>query len=128
MRGASVTQGSDICSLGLVLYRLLTGRNPYPPEIDGDHGLPRAVCDRAAVVLMALRKDPARHCTPAKQMADELFRPLEHRPVQARRGAWGMRASRFLLPVATCAWRPTSPWGVTPQAQNTGSACACRSV
>ncbi len=46
---------------------------------------------------MALRKDPALRYASAEHLADDLFRHLEHLPVQARRGAWGYRASRFLL-------------------------------
>ena len=118
VRGGPITPASDLYSLGVVLYRLLTGTDPYPADLASDYELARAICDleplppsRApglpdrpgipadldAVVLMALRKDPARRYASAEQLADDLFRHLEHLPVQARRGAWGYRASRFLL-------------------------------
>jgi tetratricopeptide (TPR) repeat protein/predicted Ser/Thr protein kinase len=124
VRGDAITPASDIYSLGVVLYRLLTGASPYPAATTtSDYELARAICDTEpappsrtrtapqlqpgerrrlhadldAVVLTALRKDPAHRYASAEQLADDIFRHLEHLPVQARRGAWGYRASRFVL-------------------------------
>lgn len=119
VRGEEITPASDIFSLGVVLYRLLTQTSPYAEAITGsDFELGKAICDTEppppsqgaermlrrqlsgdldAVVLMALRKDPKRRYASAEQLSDDLFRHLEGLPVQARRGAWSYRAGRFVL-------------------------------
>lgn len=119
VRGDAATPASDVFSLGVVLYRLLTHASPYPDSATGsDYALRQAICDtdalapsrRAepplrrrlrgdldAVLLMALRKDPARRYASAEALGDDVFRHLEGLPVQARRGAWSHRAGRFLL-------------------------------
>jgi eukaryotic-like serine/threonine-protein kinase len=123
VRGGEITPASDIYSLGVVLYRLLTNASPYPAEAsDSPYELTRAICDTEpvlpsaaaaasepesvrrrlrgdldAVVMMALRKDPARRYATAEAMSEDLFRHLEGLPVQARRGAWSYRAGRFML-------------------------------
>jgi eukaryotic-like serine/threonine-protein kinase len=121
VRGEPVTPASDIYSLGVVLYRLLTQASPYGRATDDSYALARAICDtepvrpsrapgdapRAlrrelegdldAMVLMALRKDPPHRYASAEALADDVFRHLEGLPVQARRGAWSYRAGRFVL-------------------------------
>ncbi|HJV61162.1 MAG TPA: serine/threonine-protein kinase, partial [Albitalea sp.] len=119
VRGQAITPASDIFSLGVVLYRLLTDGSPYPAATTGSgYELSKAICDTEpappsqgaqrlsrrrlrgdldAVVLMALRKEPQRRYASAEQLSDDLFRHLEGLPVQARRGAWSYRAGRFVL-------------------------------
>ena len=122
VRGGEITPASDIYSLGVVLYRLLTKTSPYGRATgDSHYELARAICDTEpappstaalaqpesvrrqlrgdldAVVMMALRKDPSRRYASAEAMSEDLFRHLEGLPVQARRGAWSYRAGRFLL-------------------------------
>jgi len=123
LRGGEVGPASDIYSLGVVLYRLLARCSPYRGAV-GSYQLAAAICetlppapstvaepadgdrrawrrrlrgDLDAVVMKALSKAPAERYASAMQIADDLFRHLEHLPVQARPRAWPYRAQRFLL-------------------------------
>jgi eukaryotic-like serine/threonine-protein kinase len=94
-RGAQVDQTSDLYSVGVVLYEMLTGQVPFtgdtPLEIAMKHlsEVPRPPSelrpevphDLDSIVLRALAKDPAERYQGADEMDADLQRVLEGLPV-----------------------------------------------
>jgi len=117
--GETVTMASDVYSLGVLLYRLLTGVSPYagakdfhidpvraireyePPPASHAPNLTRRIRALLAgdidnVLRKALEKDPKRRYATAHEFAADIERHLKGLPVEARPASFSYRAAKFI--------------------------------
>ncbi|MCU1263882.1 MAG: serine/threonine protein kinase [Acidobacteria bacterium] len=133
VRGETLTTTSDVYSLGLLLYELLTGLHPYHSRNTPPHELVHIICDQEParpsdaiadfrlqkaesetsfrteignpkslrgdldnIILMALRKEPARRYASVDQFSEDVRRHLDGLPVVARKDTFKYRATKFM--------------------------------
>ena len=118
IEGRHATTVSDVYSLGVVLYELLTDRSPYRPRSRAPRDIAEAICttepvrpsaavseadaslgrrlrgDLDTILLTALRKEPERRYPSVEQLAGDVRRHLEGLPVRARPDTFGYRAGQ----------------------------------
>lgn len=119
LTGEPVTTGTDIYTLGLVLYALLTGIGPYPCDSSSRAQFIHAVLtqepprpstvgaidtiprrqlrgDLDNILGKALKKDPRERYRSVTDFADDLKRLLNHEPVHAHADTAVYRAAKFV--------------------------------
>ncbi len=120
--GRTVTTASDVFSLGVILYELLTREKPFHFEGKGLDDIIKTVTtgepsapsravrsgdphlatrrrelkgDLDTITLKALQKDPARRYQSVADLAEDIERHFDHLPIAARPNTLSYRASRF---------------------------------
>jgi tetratricopeptide (TPR) repeat protein/predicted Ser/Thr protein kinase len=98
IQGKPASTLSDVYSLGLILYRLLTGKMPAPdqPRLLPSRVAPTLKGDLDSILLKALEADPRRRYQSMEQLAADLNRYLEGSPVEARQGTLWYRVGKFV--------------------------------
>jgi serine/threonine protein kinase len=106
IRSEPITIAADVYALGVLLYRLLTGRSPYGSTLS-DHDLMQAICERTPdppgidrdldlIVLKALRKEPERRYGSVEQLSADVARYLNAEPVLAAPDSASYRMRKFV--------------------------------
>lgn len=117
LRGEPIAVASDIYSLGVILYELLSGQKPHPSVGRPPHELARDILeldpvppshaaggpfgrrlrgDLDTIVAMALRKEPTRRYPSVEAFAGDIRRHLDGHAVSARGNSPGYRFRTFI--------------------------------
>lgn len=117
VRGEPIGTASDVYSLGVLLFELVTGERPYRIDTTRASAIERTICDTEparpsthlrsrrivgsardldAIVLKALAKQPERRYASCAVFAEDLRRWLGGKEVLARQPPWSERTARML--------------------------------
>ena len=135
-RGEKLTERSDLFSLGVIFYELLTGKSPYPadaplgtlwkrlqdkakPPAEIDATVPKALND---IVMSALEIEPEKRLSSAREMAQQLeiwlgpsagsstiFLPAPGAPAYWKWASGALGVSLVAALVVFRVWGPSKP-------------------
>ncbi|MGE0103363.1 MAG: protein kinase [Blastocatellales bacterium] len=117
--GRRITTASDVYSLGVLLYELLTGARPFTPDTRSPQELIRLIesfepalpsqasADESSrrqlrgdldnIILKALQKEPSSRYQSVRQFSEDISRHLNGEPVIAREATLAYRIGKRLL-------------------------------
>ncbi len=126
VRGETMTTASDVYSLGVILYELLTRQRPYRIKGRNPAEIARAITEQEParpstaiargdgssksqvpnpkilrgdldnIVLNAMRKESQRRYASVEQFSDDIRRYLGDRPITARKDTFSYRTVKFI--------------------------------
>lgn len=124
LRGEAITTTTDIYSLGVLLYELLTWQKPYqlkdktpleaaefvcridpqrPSAMAADRAGPKGRPARGpvsrdldAIVLKAMRKEPEQRYPSVEKFSEDIGNFLSAKPVSAQQGSWRYVTGKFV--------------------------------
>lgn len=122
IKGSITSTLTDVYSLGVLLYELLTGERPFTAPVGQVHETLRRICEEEPrkpsvissvqsggrgnrqlrgeldnIVLKAIRKEPERRYASAEQFDEDLRRYLNQEPVLAQGDSIGYRTRKFAV-------------------------------
>jgi serine/threonine-protein kinase len=124
IKGEKITTASDIYSLGVLLYQILTGQQPYKITSSSPVAISKIITEEKIlkpseklneaaeitiqakskhlqgdldnIVMKAMHKDPSRRYISAEQFSEDIRRHLVELPVIAQKDTVGYRLSKFI--------------------------------